>query len=164
VLQYRTSLGTFMGSALNLNARIAYTHLLKGFNVNTPGEAPNRIAGEIGTPKDKFNATVGLDNRLWGLNFTGTYLGKSFEDDQFLAALGLGSKAISIKPIFYLDGQIRFSPAKTYEFFVGANNLTNVKAPNILSGSIFNITGSNTAAGTYDVFGRRYYAGARLRF
>jgi outer membrane receptor protein involved in Fe transport len=164
VLQYRTGLGTFMGNALNLNARIAYTHLLKGFNINTPGTPPNRIAGEIGTPKDKFNATIGLDNRLWGLNFTGTYIGKSYEDDQFLANFGLSDKAISIKPIFYLDGQIRFTPAKTYEFFVGANNLTNVKAPLILNGSIFNVTGSNTAAGTYDVFGRRYYAGARLRF
>jgi len=164
VLQYRTGLGTFMGSPLNMNARIAYTHLLKGFTVEVPGDAPNRVAGEIGTPTDKFNATLGLDNRLWGLSLTGTYIGKSYEDDRYLEALNLSDTAISIKPIFYLDGQIRFTPVKNYEFFVGADNLFNTKAPNILSGSGFNITGTNTAAGVYDVFGRRYYAGVRLRY
>jgi iron complex outermembrane receptor protein len=165
VLQYRTGLGSFMGSPLNLNARIAYTHMLKGFNVDTPGEEPNRIAGEIGNPKDKFNATLAFDNRLWGLSFNGTYIGKSYEDDQLLKADGLDTKAISIKPIFYLDGQIRFTPVKNYEFYVGADNLFNTKAPVILTGaSAFNTTGSNTDENVYDVFGRRYYAGVRLRF
>ena len=37
-------------------------------------------------------------------------------------------------------------------------------APNLLSGTTFNNTGADTAAGVYDIFGRRYYAGARLRF
>jgi iron complex outermembrane recepter protein len=164
VLQYRTGLGSFFGSPLSLNARIAYTHLLKGFTIPTPGAAPDRIAGEIGTPKDKFNATLGFENRQWGLNLTGTYIGKSFEDDQFLKAFGLGPDVISIKPIFYLDGQIRFTPVRKYEFYVGVDNITNVQAPLILSGSPFNTTGSNTDEAVYDVFGRRYYAGVRLRF
>jgi iron complex outermembrane recepter protein len=164
VLQYRTGLGTLMGNPLNLNARIAYTHLTKGFRIPLPGEAPDRIRGEIGTPKDKFNATLGVDNRKWGMSFTGTYIGKSLEDDQFLESFGLSDNAVSIKPIFYLDGQIRFTPVKNYEFYVGADNITNVKAPLILSGSVFNTTGSNTDEAVYDVFGRRYYAGVRLRF
>jgi len=165
VLQYRTGLGTFMGSPLSLNARIAYTHMLKGFNIDTPGEAPNRVAGEIGNPKDKFNATLGVDNRLWGVSFTGTYIGKSFEDDQTLRADHLSIDAVSIKPIVYLDGQVRFTPVKNYEFYFGADNLFNTKAPVILTGaSIFNTTGSNTDEAVYDVFGRRYYAGVRLRF
>ena len=152
------------GSPLNMNARIAYTHLLKGYVIPLPGQAPDRVAGEIGTPKDKFNATVGFDNRQWGLNLTGTYIGKSYEDDQFLNALGLDRHAVSIHPFFYLDGQIRFTPVRKFEFYVGVNNITNVQAPLILSGSPFNTTGSNTAEGAYDVFGRRYYAGVRLRY
>lgn len=164
VLQDRWGLGTMFGSPLNLNARFAYTHLLKGFVVPTPGAAANRIAGEIGTPKDKFNATLGFDGRLWGVNLTGTYIGKSFEDDQFLNAFGLGPDAISIHPFFYLDGQIRFTPVRKFEFYVGVDNITNVQAPLILSGSPFNTTGSNTDEAVYDVFGRRYYAGVRLRF
>jgi outer membrane receptor protein involved in Fe transport len=167
VLQYRRGLGTFLGSPLNMNARIAYTHLIKGFIIPAPGQAPDRQAGELGppgVPKDKFDASLGFDNRLWGINLTGTYIGKAYEDDQFLALFGLGPNAISIRPIFYLDGQIRFTPARKFEFYVGANNITNVQAPLILSGSGFNTTGSNTDEAMYDVFGRRYYAGVRLRF
>jgi outer membrane receptor protein involved in Fe transport len=164
VLQDKWGLGTFFGGPLNLNARIAYTHLLKGFSVATPGATPDRIAGEIGTPKDKFNATLGFDGRLWGLNLTGTYIGKSFEDDQFLGSFGLGPDAISIKPIFYLDGQVRFTPIRKFEFYVGVDNMLNTQAPLILSGSPFNTTGSNTDEAVYDVFGRRYYAGVRLHF
>jgi hypothetical protein len=33
-----------------------------------------------------------------------------------------------------------------------------------LTGTPFNVTGSDTAADVYDVFGRRYYTGVRLRF
>jgi outer membrane receptor protein involved in Fe transport len=164
VLQDRWGLGTFFGNPLGLDARIAYTHLLKGYQIPTPGAAANRIAGEIGTPKDKFNATLGFDGREWGLNLTGTYIGKSYEDDQFLKAFGLGPNVISIKPIFYLDGQIRFTPVRKFEFYVGVDNITNVQAPLILSGSPFNTTGSNTDEAVYDVFGRRYYAGVRLKF
>jgi iron complex outermembrane receptor protein len=164
VLQYRTGFGTFMGSPLNMNARIAYTHLLKGFNVPLPGEDPDRVAGEIGTPKGKFDATLGLDTRQWGVSFHGSYIGKSYEDDVFLSGFDLDDKAISIKPIFYLDGQVRFTPVKNYEFYVGVDNLFNTQPPIILQGNAFNTTGSNTDESVYDVFGRRYYAGVRLRF
>jgi iron complex outermembrane recepter protein len=170
VLDYHTGLGTMFGNPLNLTAHIAYTHLLKGFVIPLAGQAPDRIAGEIGTPKDKVDATVGLDGRQWGLSLTGTYIGKSFEDDQFLDEFNgtddghLPPNAVSIHPFFYLDGQVRFTPIRNYEFFVGVDNITNVQAPNILSGSPFNTTGSNTDEAVYDVFGRRYYAGVRLRF
>jgi outer membrane receptor protein involved in Fe transport len=48
--------------------------------------------------------------------------------------------------------------------FVGVDNLLDNKAPNLLSATTFNTTGAQTAADVYDVFGRRYYAGVRLRF
>jgi iron complex outermembrane receptor protein len=164
VLDYHTGLGAMFGSPLTLTAHVAYTHLLKGFVIPLANEAPDRIAGEIGTPKDKFDATLGLETRRLGLSLTGTYIGKSFEDDQFLDEFNLPPDAISIHPFFYLDGQIRFTPIRNYEFYVGVDNITNVQAPNILSGSPFNTTGSNTDEAVYDVFGRRYYAGVRLRF
>jgi outer membrane receptor protein involved in Fe transport len=82
----------------------------------------------------------------------------------FLAAFNLGPNAISVKPIFYLDSQIRFTPVKNYEFYVGVDNLFDTQPPVILQGNAFNTTGSNTDESVYDVFGRRYYAGVRLRF
>jgi len=172
VWQYHMGLGSFFGSPLTMNARVAYTHLLKGYTIPLPGFAPDRSAGELGggpngatgTPKDKFNATLGFDNRMWGLNLTGTYIGKAYEDDQFLASLGLGPNSVSVRPFFYLDGQIRFTPTRKYEFYVGVDNITNVAPPLILNGSPNNTTGSNTDEAMYDVFGRRYYAGVRLHF
>jgi len=44
------------------------------------------------------------------------------------------------------------------------DNVLDNKAPNLLSGTSFNTTGTDTDAGVYDVFGRRFYAGVRLRF
>jgi outer membrane receptor protein involved in Fe transport len=163
VLSYRSGLGWLMGG-VTLNARVAWTHLLKGFVVTVPGIAPDPFAGEIGTPKNKINGTLGFAGAKWNLSFSGTYIGKSYEDQEFLANFGLDHHAISIDPEFYLDAQVSFRPARTYEFFAGVDNLLDNQAPNILSGSPFNITGADTAAATYDVYGRRFYAGARLRF
>jgi outer membrane receptor protein involved in Fe transport len=163
VLQYRTGLDFLMGG-LTANARISWTHYLKGSLVELPGEDPNRQVGEIGTAKDKANGTIAFSTRKWNLSFTGTYIGKSYEDDVFLEGFGLDDKAVSISPEFYLDSQVSFTPTKNYEFFAGVDNLLDNKAPNILSGSPFNNTGADTAASVYDIFGRRFYAGARLKF
>jgi outer membrane receptor protein involved in Fe transport len=163
VVSYRAALDS-LAPGLSMNARIAWTHLLKGFVITVPGVAADPFAGEIGTPRDKVNGTLGFNTNKWGVSFSGTYVGKSYEDQAFLASFGLDHHAISVKPKFYLDSQFSFTPLRTYEFFFGVDNLLDTKAPNILSGSPFNITGADTAAGTYDIYGRRFYAGARLRF
>ncbi len=163
VLQYRGNMGWLM-DGLTANARIAYTRFLKGFVVPLPGLAKDPFAGEIGQPKNKANGSIDLRTNKWDLSFTGTYIGKACEEDQFLASAGLAPCSIKIDPEFYLDTQLSFTPIRNYEFFVGADNLLDNKAPNILSGTPFNITGADTAADIYDIFGRRFYAGVRLRF
>jgi outer membrane receptor protein involved in Fe transport len=162
VLQYRTALGFMPG--LTANARVSWTHYLKGYTIPLPGTDKDPFAGEIETAKDKVNATIAFNTSKWGWSFTGNYIGKSYEDNVFLAGLGLGPHDVFVKGKFYLDTQASFTPTKNYEFFVGVDNLLDTKAPNILSGVPFNVTGSDTDAGVYDVFGRRFYAGARLRF
>lgn len=162
VLSYRTALGWVPG--LTANARISWTHYLKGYVVPLPGTPKDPFAGEIETAKDKVNGTIAFNTQKWGLSFTGNYIGKSYEDNVFLEGLGLGNHDVFVKSKFYLDTQASFTPTKNYEFFVGVDNLLDTKAPNILSGVPFNVTGSDTDAGVYDVFGRRFYAGARLRF
>jgi outer membrane receptor protein involved in Fe transport len=162
VLQYRTRLGFMPG--LTANARLSWTHYLKGYTVPLPGTDKDPFAGEIETAKDKVNGTIAFNTAKWGWSFTGNYIGKSYEDNVFLEGLGLGAHDVYVKGKFYLDTQASFTPTKNYEFFVGVDNLLDTKAPNILSGAPFNVTGSDTDAGVYDVFGRRFYAGARLRF
>ena len=174
VLQYRTGLSWLM-DGLSANARISWTHYFKGFVITLPGEKPNPFVGEVGASKDKADGTISFNTSKWSVSFTGTYIGKALEDDRFIDAanvtrakfhLGppLPYDAISVPAIFYLDSQVSFTPIKNYEFYVGVDNLTNTKAPNLLSGTTFNNTGSDTAAAVYDIFGRRYYAGVRLKF
>ena len=174
VLQYRTGLSSLM-AGLSVNARIAWTHYFKGFVIALPGEDPDPYVGEVGTSKNKVNGTIAFNTAKWGLSFTGTYIGRALEDDRFIDAanatrarfnLGppLAHDAIVIPAQFYLDSQVSFTPIRNYEFFVGVDNALDKKAPNLLSGTTFNTTGADTAADVYDIFGRRYYAGVRLRF
>jgi iron complex outermembrane receptor protein len=163
VATYRTGLDS-LWTGLNLNARLAWTHVLDGHIIVLPGADKDPFAGEVGTAKDRVNGTLAFSTDKVGLSFTGTYIGKSFEDDQYLAQFGLDDDAISVPGQFYLDAQATFTPARQYELFVGVDNLLDNKAPNLLSGTTFNTTGADTAADVYDIFGRRYYAGVRLRF
>lgn len=148
----------------SLNMRLAYTHVLDGYSIPVPGAPKDKFAGEIGTARDRFTANIGYQEEKFGITFTGTYIGKSYEDELLLAEYELGPKDVSVPAEFYLDTQMTYRPADAFEFFFGVDNLLDNKAPNILSGSPFNVTGSDTAADVYDVFGRRYYAGVRLKF
>lgn len=162
-LTQRVSLSD-IGLAGALTARVAYTRLFKGYQIPLPGSNRDNFAGEIGAAKDRFTANLGYTNERLNVSFTGTYFGRSNLDDQTLAGRGLEPGAISVKAKFYLDSQISFKAADQYEFYIGADNLLDTNAPNILSLAPGNTTGTDTAAGVYDVFGRRYYAGVRFRF
>jgi iron complex outermembrane receptor protein len=162
---YIQPLDGFAGIEGSLNFRGTYTRLLTGYVQATPGDpTKDNFKGEIGAARDRFTTSLGYTGDKFNLNFTGTYIGKSYEDDQLLEALELGPKDISVPAEFYLDMQTSFKATDNYEFYLGIDNLLDNNAPNILSGSGFNVTGTDTAAGIYDVFGRRFYAGARFRF
>ncbi len=163
-LNYRQDLADLVGLNGSLNLRGTYTRLLTGYTIPLPGADKDQFKGEIGTPKNKFTGSIGYVGDRIGVNFTGTYLGSSSEDDQLLSAFGLNPRDVGVNREFYLDTQISFKATDSYEFYIGADNLLDNKAPNILSGTTFNTTGSDTAADVYDIFGRRFYAGARLRF
>jgi outer membrane receptor protein involved in Fe transport len=49
--------------------------------------------------------------------------------------------------------------------FFGVDNAFDRRPPRLLDGLYFgNITGTTTAADVYDVYGRRFYAGAQVHF
>jgi iron complex outermembrane recepter protein len=162
VVSYRSKLDG-IGLPGSLNARLAYTHYLKGFTFPLPGADKDRLVGEIGNAKDRFTANLNYDLRRLRLNVTGTFIGKSYEDDQLLAGFDLGPKDISVPAQFYLDMQATYQISKQFDLYVGVDNLLDHDAPNILSGSPFNVTGTDTAADVYDAIGRRGYAGVRVR-
>ncbi|MVO78518.1 TonB-dependent receptor [Sphingomonas sp. MAH-20] len=147
----------------NFGLRASYTHLFKGYSVPLPGSDRDYFAGEIGAAKDRFTTTVSFDQEHGiGGTLTGTFIGASYLDDQLTGAKPGANKLYRVGAEFYLDGQIRFNVGERYQLYVGVNNLLDNKAPFLAD--IGASAGQDTDAGTYDALGRRYYAGARLRF
>lgn len=155
----------FLGNGA-INARIAYTHMLKGFTKPLPDSPKNPFVGEVGAPKDKFFASLSYDTNRWGVTFTGNYIGASYIDNTFLEAFGFEARTreARVPAEFYANMQARFTPGNNYEFYTGVDNMFDNQAPPIISGLPGNNTGTETDAGTYDPIGRRFYAGVRLRF
>ncbi|MEL6876112.1 MAG: TonB-dependent receptor, partial [Pseudomonadota bacterium] len=155
---YRTSLDGIGLDGASLSARIAYNHILN-YDFQASITAPADPAeGEIGTSDHTFTANLAFDQGPFRWSWTGTVIGASDEDDQ-------GSFAgESVPAEFYVDTQINYAVSDEFEFYFGVDNLLDNDAPNLLTGTTFNVTGTDTAADVYDVFGRRYYTGVRLRF
>jgi len=155
-----------IGLSGTLNMRVSYTHLLKGYTVPLPGSDRDYFAGEIGAAKDRFTTNLSYENGGVGMTLTGTYIGASYLDDQFVVSnfpgMSRHDKAFRIAPEFYLDAQLRFKVGNRYEFYLGADNLLNNKPPYLAD--IGASAGQDTEAGVYDALLRRYYAGVRLTF
>ncbi|MBC8025074.1 MAG: TonB-dependent receptor [Steroidobacteraceae bacterium] len=179
-LSYRTKPGFFEDDNLNIN--VLYTHLLTLEQVSFPGgdveENRGQLdgAGRLGAGfKDKASARVtygaGGTSFSWQVNYLGKIkdtlatedVPEPFDGDPGLDALN------SVGARFYHDIQLRqrigeLRDGSQFEFFVGVDNLFDKDPPFLPSGFASSITGSETAADTYDPFGRRFYAGAQFRF
>ena len=161
---YRTSLDSLGLTDASLSARLAYNHIFQYDFQNAVTAPADPQEGEIGTADHTFTANLAYDQGPLRWTFTGTFIGESTEDDQFCSAFGLAAGCFSQGAEFYLDTQMNWSINDTIEVYLGVDNLLDNDAPNLLSGTSFNVTGSDTAADVYDIFGRRYYSGVRLRF
>ncbi|MEP0393042.1 MAG: TonB-dependent receptor [Erythrobacter sp.] len=161
---YRTGLDGLGMEDATLSARVSYNHIFQyDFQPSTTAPA-DPADGEIGTSDNRFTANVAFDKGPLRWSWTGTYIGSASEDDQFCAAFDLDPGCFTQGAEFYLDTQINWSINDTFDVYLGADNVFDNDAPNLLSGTTFNVTGTDTAADVYDIFGRRYYAGVRLSF
>ena len=158
---FRSSLDA-VGLPGTLNANVAWTHVFEGYTIPLPGADRNRFNEEVGASKNKVFGSISYDVDNVGIVFRGNYIGPAFLDDQFIGTYK--EPLARIDSTFYLDTQVRFRAAENFEFYVGGNNILNTAPPPIISGLPGNTTGAETDAGTYDAIGRRYYAGARIRF
>ena len=145
-----------------------YTRLTRGYSIPLPGEEKDEFAGEIGASKDRFRISAGIDVGSVGFTFTGTYIGAAYLDDQLTgytagsAPEGQPQSSYRVSPQFYGDVQLRFKADQRFDFYVGADNLFDNKPPFLAD--LASTVGVQTDSGTYDALGRRFYAGARLRF
>ncbi len=155
---YNTGLDA-LGLDGKLSARVAYTHVFKNDFRQRDDQPVDPSAGEIGTSQDRFTANLGYSEGPFRIGFTGTYISSAVTDDQFCVDCG-----DAVDAQFYLDSQLNYKVSEEFEFYFGVDNLLDNDAPLIPTSAPFNVTGSDTAADVYDIFGRRYYTGVRMRF
>ena len=169
---YLQDLNSLIGINARLSLGLAYTHVFDFYSIPLPGADKDNIAGEIGASRDRFLATAGLEIGQVRFQYRGTFIGRSYLDDQFVTqfsddgvnAIDRHDRRARIGAYYYSDLQIQFMAGEHYEFYIGGNNITNVSPPPIYSNLPGDVTGSETDSGTYDAIGRRFYAGARIRF
>ncbi len=144
----------------------SWTHLLKQGIVPLTGDAYDNTMGEIGTPRDTGSLNVNWDTKNYGFTLQNRYIGSQmfdYENYQVNFKLADGSlpdkKYFTVDSKIYTDAQIRFTPMEHFEFNVGVNNLFNVQAPPLWSG-----TPNGSPNAIWDIIGRRYYAGVRVKF
>lgn len=151
----------------DLTARVAWTYVFKGYTVPLPGAARDEFNREVGASRNKVTGNLGYKLGNASVSLTGRYIGPAYLDDQF-SGYAPGSPEASqfyrIGSKIYTDMQVQFTPGDHIEVYVGADNLFNTSPPPVISGLPGDVTGTETDAGTYDAIGRRFYAGARIKF
>ncbi|WP_231741449.1 TonB-dependent receptor domain-containing protein [Paucibacter sp. KCTC 42545] len=144
-----------------LNAKLAYTYLIKSYYVPRPGADTDYSTGEVGSARNKWTLNLGYDFGNIGLKATTTFIGQSKLDDQYMTDFpDATAKQSQVASKTYLDLQGSYTMGKA-QFYLGIDNALNTKAPMIPSGVSGNTTGTQTNATIYDVLGPRYYVGIR---
>jgi outer membrane receptor protein involved in Fe transport len=170
---YRQNLEDW-GLAGNLNLRFAYTHNFKNYVIPLPGSDIDVGNGEIGgIPKDKATGQITYGIGAFTGIFRGSWIGPLILDDQFVNGFrdadgnlpdGITESDFRVGDEFVFDMQMRWAPGDNYEFYFGVDNLFDNAAPLIPTLLPGTNTGVETDAGNYDAIGRRFYAGATLKF
>lgn len=166
--RYRTNLG----ADSSLDFALYYTYLdkltlqpLAGLPVeNNRGQLDGD--GRLGAGfKHRANMSVTYQNGPFSLNWRTNYQSKIKDTLGPDVDSPLGDSTNSIKAYWYHDIQARVKVGDGgLEFYAGVDNLFDKKPPVINQNGASNITGTETAADSYDPFGRNFYAGAVFRF
>lgn len=168
-LRYARPLGLSADDRIDLN--IAYTYLIKLEKRSFPGAPLEENRGQLDGDgrlgagfKHKASGRAAYTTGPYTFSWQVNYLGKiqdtigGYGDDALDALNSVGDK-------FYHDVQFRVAVGerRQFEFYIGADNLFDTNAPFLPSGFASDITGTETAADTYDPFGRRLYAGFQVK-
>jgi outer membrane receptor protein involved in Fe transport len=173
-LGYNTGLGLTEGD--NLSFDLFYTRLLSlAKRSYTGGPLENNLGqlyagGRLGTGfKNKANArltySTGGFSASWQVNYMGDiqdrlgWTAPAGPDQAYLQSLN------DVGAVWYHNAQFSFKipGKKEFEFVLGIDNIFDKEAPLIPAGFASSVTGVESAQ-EYDPYGRRFYAGARIRF
>ncbi|TMJ16369.1 MAG: TonB-dependent receptor [Alphaproteobacteria bacterium] len=139
-----TSRLNLLGAGDRIDLTGNYTYLLDFKSQANPIAPVQQFAGSIYYPRHKATARLSYTTGAATLSWQANYLSGGTADIDLVWDVG---------------------EAKKFSFYVGVDNVFDKKPP-FLPGTPFtgSPTGTETAADLYDPFGRRFYAGAQVRF
>ena len=160
------------GAAQRLNVSLAYTYLDKLTLQQNPALPPENEKGQLDGPG---RLGAGFEHRAnLGLNYAWDRFSASWRMN-YLSAIKdtLDENGPTVPPdvndigsAIYHDVQARyaFGADREYAVYAGADNVFDKKPPVLGQNAQSEITGTETAADTYDPFGRMWYAGVEVNF
>lgn len=174
-MRYKTPSFQLLGADSKVNFNLVYTYLdkltlqpLASLPVeNNRGQLDGD--GRLGAGfKHRANFSTGLDAGPFSFNWRINYLSKIKDTLGPDVDSPLGDSTNSIGAYWYHDIQMGWTigseESRSIELYAGVDNLFDKKPPLINQNGASNITGTETAADTYDPYGRRYYMGAKIKF
>jgi iron complex outermembrane receptor protein len=169
-VRYGRTLGLFGNDRIDVTGN--YTYLIDYKTQANPAAPVRDLAGEVGASEHRASVRTSYALNEFTLSWQVNYIGKAVGDIDFIGDdTVIGEIPLNemnqIGDAFYHDLQLRWDVGqnRNYSFYVGVDNLFD-RQPPFLPGTPFaaSPTGTETAADVYDPFGRRFYAGAQLRF
>ena len=168
--RYKTGVGLAEGDALALSA--LYTWTLTYKKQDDPSAAINSGVGnmkygQVFEHKVSATAVYAVDNISF--SWTTNYMSAMKDSPDAYDANGIPADIWAHNNIgdrFYHDIQLRADfEDKKFGLYAGVDNLFNSKPPVLEDGAFYStVTGTTTAADVYDVYGRRFYVGANIKF
>ena len=164
-----------------LSARVSWTYLKEGSLVPLPGSAPDKFAGEVGSPKNKGTLALGYTWGPWAVNTLLTHVGKQALDDQWITQLcavfdpvtgdcvtAASPGSVKLPAKTYADMQLTYTQGK-FQYYLGIDNMFNTRNTRCDTNALIGGEngGCSTGTGTFsgdDPIGRRYYVGLRAGF
>jgi outer membrane receptor protein involved in Fe transport len=156
-----------IGNLGRLDTRLNWTHALELTQWIDPTNPAygDRLLSELGNPKDAFNWDTSLKNGRFTFGYRMRYIGKmtvgTYEATNSFEGRPPEDADYSEKAWYpsriYHDVRLGIDVGPKYNFYMGVDNLTNVKPP-------YGLSGIGGGSAIYDSIGRFMYAGVQAKF
>ncbi|HEU4617718.1 MAG TPA: TonB-dependent receptor [Gammaproteobacteria bacterium] len=167
-VDYTRPINLFTTGAESLSWRFLASRLNE--NSTTVAGAPKRdLVGEVGLaglPELQMTTNVTYRNGPFGLFLQGRWIDSGVADIDYVEGVDIDDN--SVESVFYTDLRAsytgKFGQDGEWEAFLHVANLTDKDPPLVPGWSDFGGTGIGTNENLYDVLGRRFTVGFRLRY
>lgn len=156
-----------IGNIGRLDTKLTWTHVID-FTQNVNPANPNivtKVKYSLGNPQDAFNWNTSIQHGRFTVGYQMRYIGRmltaAYEDYFSINGNPPQAPDINSKEWYpteiYHDVRLGIDVGPRYNFYMGVDNLTNVKPP-------YGLSGIGAGSAIYDDIGRFYYAGVVAKF